>query len=224
MEQQPTVTVRGEAVLEVDPELAIITVSVTGRDRDRRQALTHLDERRREVQRILDSHAAAIEKIEGGAIAVHPEFKDRKRDERVASYVATSHMRIKVQDFSALEALVTSLADQELATVDGPDWALRPTSPSIRAARLAAVQDAIRSAKDYAEALGAQVTELLELADAGLLTQGSGGPQRTYMAASAGRSRGDRGGEPVEFDFAPEPQTVRGQVDARFGITTPSID
>ena len=59
------------------------------------------------------------------------------------------------------------LADQDQVEVAGPWWSLRPDSPAHREARHAAIADALLRAREYAEALGARVTALLELADAG---------------------------------------------------------
>ena len=39
MPTEPVISVRGEAVLEVDPEIAVVWVSVMARDKDRRRAV-----------------------------------------------------------------------------------------------------------------------------------------------------------------------------------------
>jgi uncharacterized protein YggE len=112
------------------------------------------------------------------------------------------------------------LADLALVTVRGPFWTLRPLSPHFHAARLEAVQDAVRRAKDYAAAVGSELIALLEMADEGLL--GGGGSAGSW-APMSGRARGG-GGDPVELDFTPEPQTVRGSVEMKFSMTRPELD
>jgi uncharacterized protein YggE len=65
---------------------------------------------------------------------------------------------------------VTSLSDEDLVSVAGPWWALRPDRPVYRDARLAAARDAMVRAREYAEAFGGGIAGLIEAADAGLLT------------------------------------------------------
>lgn len=211
-------------MLEVAPEIAVVMVSVTARDRDRGRALSHLEQRRDALQRIVRSYAGAVEKVEGGAVQVHPEFKDGKTSERVASYVAISSFRVTICDFEVLARLVGALTDQDLVTVTGPFWRLRPDSPSFRQARLEAVRDALGRARDYAEAVGSRVTELLELSDAGPLMRGGVAFEASPMSAGGGPIGGPASAEPAQFDFTPQLQTIRGHVEARFEMTRSSLD
>jgi uncharacterized protein len=63
-------------------------------------------------------------------------------------------VRITVRDFTVVGELVASLSDEDLVTVAGPWWALRPDSPVYRDARLAAARDAMVRAREYADAFG----------------------------------------------------------------------
>jgi len=231
LDGQPVVSVRGEAVLKVEPEIALVAVAVRARDADRRRALQHLDERRHAVQAVLDSHVNAIEKVEGGAVQVHADFKGGRPKERVAGYLTSCSFRIAVHDFTVLTDLASRLIDQEFATVAGPWWSLRPTSSTYRQARLAAAEDATRRARDYAEAFGGKLVALLEVADLGLLTEAMAGNSpptsgsMNDMPMAAGRRAGGGGStpeEPVEFDFTPEPQSVHAQIEARFTMSAPT--
>jgi uncharacterized protein len=219
MPTEPVISVRGEAVLEVDPEIALVWVTVTARDRDRRRAVELLAERTRRATAVVNGHGAAIEKLDSGQVNVRPEFKDGKPRERIAGYVAQGSLTVTVADFAVLGDLVTGLADLELVTVNGPNWQLRPASPARRDARLAAVRDALRRAREYAEAFGATITGLTEAADTGLLA-----PPPAHPVAFAARARvAPQAYEPPEFDFEPAKQTVSAQIEARFTMTPPSF-
>ena len=65
----PTVAVRGEAELEVDPELAHLLVTVSSRDRDRSRALARLTERLDSVDGIL-----VVDSPPGGPTTVTAEL------------------------------------------------------------------------------------------------------------------------------------------------------
>ncbi len=222
MNEQPVISVRGEALLEVEPEIAIVNVTIEARDRDRRTVLGRLASRNQHVTNLIKSHGEAVEKLESGPASVRPDIRDKKAGERVARYLGHASVRITVRDFTVLGELVTSLSEEDLVTVAGPWWALRPDSPVYRDARLAAARDAMVRAREYAEAFGGGIAGLIEAADVGLLTSpGEHGPRFRAMAAS--RATAFSGAPPqAELDFEPARQTVTAQVEARFAMIMPT--
>src|SRR5512139_312014 len=117
------VAVRGEALREVDPELAEFTVVVVARDKDRQAALTRLRERSDALRGLLDRHAEAIERRETGGLHVHPETA--KKGEKVTAYSGSVATTVVVHDFAALGELMLTLANQDQTHVNGPMWSLR---------------------------------------------------------------------------------------------------
>lgn len=212
MADAPVVAVRGEAYREVAPELARFTVTATARDRDRETTLTRLAERTAAVRVLLDAAEPAVERRETGQLRVWPET--RRSGERVVAYHGSVTTTVTVVDFTALGELMLRLADQEQVEVAGPWWSLRPDSPAYREARHAAIADALARAREYAEALGARVTALLELADTGLAAA-------PPMMAKAGFARGGEAAPELELD--PQPQPVQAAVEARFTISEPVL-
>ena len=208
----PVVSVRGEAFREVPPEIARFSVTVAARDRDRRRTLARLGERAGAVRALVETYGSAVERQETGALRVHPELK--RSGERVAAYQGSVTTTVTVSDFTVLAELMLRLADQDQTTVTGPWWQLRPDSPIHREARREAVGAAVARAREYAEALGARLTGLIEIADTGLA-----GP--TAMTRAAYQVDG---GGPPELDLDPEQQTVHATVEARFTITAPDLD
>jgi uncharacterized protein YggE len=102
--------------------------------------------------------------------------------------------------------------------VHGPWWQLRSSSDVYRQARMAAVGDAVRRAREYAAAFGVTLTGLLEVADRGMSSSGSGaGVQLRAAHASASHGRS------ASFDFEPSRQQVFGQIEARFSIEEPDL-
>jgi uncharacterized protein len=222
MDSQPVISVRGEAQFEVEPEIALVSVTVMAQDKDRRQALELLAGRTRAVADLIKGYGEAVEQLESGPATVHPALKDGKGRERVTGYVARAGFDVTVSDFTVLGELVPRLASQEMVTVSGPVWRLRPGSKAYRQARLAAAQDATRRAREYAEAFGGRVTGLVEAADMGLL----GAPRETRPASfrtSARLASAMEEADVPEIDFEPARQTVHAQVEARFTITAPQF-
>jgi uncharacterized protein len=214
----PVISVRGEASLEVEPEIAVVWVTVMARDADRHRAVELLAQRTGAVSSTIKGFGEAIDKLESQPVIVQPVFKDNRAKEKISGYNARGGFAVTVKDFAVLGDLVTGLADADLVTVAGPDWRLRPDSPVYRAARLAAAQDATQRAAEYAEAFGGRVNGLVEAADTGMLT-----PQRGPVAFAARAVSAAGAAEGPTFDFEPAKQTVTAQVEARYTMTAPQF-
>ncbi|MFE2288378.1 SIMPL domain-containing protein [Streptomyces sp. NPDC059443] len=219
----PRVAVRGEATLEVDPEIARIGITVSARGTDRRTALEDLTRRNNAVLDLVKSYGDPVEKLETGAFSITPELTRHGRGERIRAYHGRVHLTAELNDFTTLGELTTRLADLELTQVDGPWWALRPTSPAHGEARRQAVLEAVQRAREYAAALGANLAALVELADLGAenapapFRAGAPGAGMRTMAFSATEDTAPA------LDLEPQRQTVYAQVNARFTMTPPQL-
>lgn len=221
--ETPRVAVRGEARLEVDPEIARIGITVSARGTDRRSALDDLTRRNAQVLELAKSYGDAVEKLETGAFSISPEPARHGRGERVRAYHGRVHITAVLADFTALGELTTRLADLDLTRVDGPWWALRPDSPAHGEARRQAVLAAVQRAREYAGALGAHLTALVELADLGAETPASHGmPPGAGELRSAAFAAAAPEAAPA-LDLEPQRQTVYAQVNARFTMTPPEL-
>jgi uncharacterized protein len=218
MPADPVISVRGEATMEVEPEIAVVWVAVMARDGDRHRAVEQVTGRTARVGDMIKGFGDAIEKLESQPVVVQPLFKDGRPRGKVYAYAARAGFTVTVRDFAVLGELVTGLAEADLATVTGPDWQLRPGSPVYRTARLAAAADATRRAQEYAEAFGGRLTGLVEAADTGMM--GDTGPPR-FMAAARRAPVAAMADAAPEFDFEPAMQTVSAQVEARYTMTAP---
>ncbi|MEW2059329.1 SIMPL domain-containing protein [Streptomyces sp. NPDC007002] len=219
----PRVTVRGEAHLEVDPEIAHITITLTARNTDRRTTLDDLTRRNTTTLDLIKSHGDTVEKLETGTLTIRPELARHGRGERIRAYHGSIQLTATLSDFTALGELVARLADQELTRIDGPWWALRPTSPHHAAARRQAVHEALQRAREYAEALDTRIGALLELSDTGT----TGGPAfatAAYGGAGALRSAHvETAADAAPVDLEPVRQNVDAQVEAAFTLIPPNL-
>lgn len=221
------ISVRGEALLTVEPELVDLTVVVSAQAKDRREAFERLVKRNDEVLELLRSYGDSVEKVESSGVAVHPEVRKGGRDEKVRSYRGVVRVEVSIADFAALGEIVSRVADLEAAHLEGPRWRLRRTSPVYRKARTRAVGEALTRAQDYAEALGARITGLIELADSGLMqTEVHRAPHAVFQprAAVGGGFGGGGSPEPPVLDLEPAAQEVRASVEARFSATQPMFE
>ncbi|WBB97962.1 SIMPL domain-containing protein [Solwaraspora sp. WMMA2080] len=213
----PVVAVRGEVTREVPPELARFGVTAVARGKDRSGTLARLAERGDTVRTLIDGYGPAIERRESGALLVRPEW--RRSGERVIAYHASVTTTVTVVDFTVLGELMMRLAGQDQVQVSGPWWSLRPTSPELGQARRAAIAEAITRARDYADALGAEVTGLVELADHGMSA-----PQPVMLRGAPRAFAATEMADPApQLDLDPQVQTVQAVVEARFTISAPAV-
>jgi uncharacterized protein YggE len=224
MTNAPLISVRGEAVLEVEPEIARLSVHVQSQERDRRQALDRLVERNQQALDLIKSYGDAVEKLETGGLSITPQLKYRRREGDIRAYQGTVWIRLVVADFAVLGELVTRLGDVERAYVHGPDWGLRHDSEVYKQAARQAANEAVARARSYAEALGARLTGLVELADEGLTSDTRGHPEPVAMMAYSAAAGGAESAEPPAIDLEPATQIVRAAVEARFTATPPDLE
>ncbi|MEU9448350.1 SIMPL domain-containing protein [Streptomyces sp. NPDC048277] len=218
----PLLVVRGESELEVEPELARISVTVSARGRDRRSALDDLTRRNTAALDLVKSYGDAVAQLSTGTVSIAPELTERGRGERVRSYHGRVHLTAEFTDFTVLGELTTRLADLELTRVDGPWWSLRPDSPVYGEARRRAVTGAVQRAREYASALGTSLAALVELADTG--TESPRPSRATFDRGVRRMSAAAEVAEPAEpLDLEPPQLRVVAQVSAQFTMEPPRL-
>lgn len=218
----PLLSVRGEANLRVDPEIARLSVTIAARDKDRQRTLAQLAHRSENLRGLLDQYSEAIEGAETARAHVRPEYRDnRKPNEKILGYVGSITSQITIVDFTIIGELVLRLSDADLTTVDGPWWSLRIDSGVYRQARRIAARAAVERAREYAEALGATIVGLREFSDTGLSTVGDQPwPKMEMMRGMAMGAAADQGRP--ELNLEPAVQEVHAEVEARFLISQPT--
>jgi len=210
----PMVTVRGEAQIEVPPDLATLSVTVHSAGESSERVRAELAEASSRIGGLLEQYAAAIEQSSTTGLHIAPVFH-RRTGTRITGYRGTFSTQIVVHDLESLSPVVFALAPLPNSQIDGPWWSLRPDNAAYRSVRLAAIGDARRRADDYAGAVGATVLDLVEISD---LDTGYQGVREARMPMFAKGIADD-----ATFEFEPALQTVSGQVTVRFTITTPDL-
>ncbi len=143
-----------------------------------------------------------------------PQTGHRTGPERVHAWIAVI---IAVRDFGLLERLGGALAQQETLSIQQTIWNVDADNPAWKAVRADAIYSAVAKGRDYAAALGGSLTEVLHIADVGLLS-GEGGSARMYArtAMQAMDAAGAQSGAP---SLDPVPQELVAAIEARFTMT-----
>ncbi|KQS66024.1 SIMPL domain-containing protein [Modestobacter sp. Leaf380] len=213
MEPAPRVVVRGDVTHRVAPDHAELTLTVTGRDRQRDRALALVADHQRGVTDLLERFADLVTEHSTQGVSVHPVVEGRHR---VTGHLASVSTRVRVAEVGRAGELAVAAAALGGCELWGPHWGLDPDSPAHAAARTAAIGEAVTRARGYAAAVGSTLTGLVELRDVGA---GHGG-----LPVSATASRASGLPEAPEFDLTPALQDVHGAVEAVFTLTPPDLD
>ncbi|GAB4081896.1 SIMPL domain-containing protein [Modestobacter muralis] len=201
----PRVVVRGEAVAEVLPDAADLTVTVEVRDRRRDAALTRLAERQRSLTDLLEAARGDLAGVVTDAVAAYPEAGDGSR---VSGHVAVTTTRVRMADVAAAGELAVAVATLPDTSLHGPHWRVSRGHPVHQQVRGEAVADAVARARAYAAALGCRLTGLVEVRD---VDTSGGGSARAFAMAGGG----------PQLDLQPAPVEVHGQVEATFTMSVP---
>ncbi len=212
MSEQPQVVVSGEAVLTVPPEVAELGVTVRVSARDRQTAIERCGARSAEVTRVIAAAGDAVETADTAAVSVHLE----RYDQGPGVPVAVVRTRLVLGRPEAAGPLMVALGELDDVMIDGPSWQLRPGSSAPEEARLAAIDDAIRRARLYAGAFGAEISELIEIADAGLSRAGRAGLRDEATGVLAALETSGPG-----LELTPQQLRVHGSVEVRFRTSVP---
>lgn len=220
----PLLSVRGEARRMVPPDCAVVTAGIECQRGSKAEAV-------RAAAAELDSLTADLAAQGGVALDIgtgrrpvtwsaqsattHAEhaYDDKTgRQQPTGQMTAAVAVVITVRAFGLLDALGALLAAHEPISVHNVAWQVDWDNPAWPDVRAAAIQAAIRKARDYATALGGSLRTVEHVADAGLLDGDSAQPRFTGTSKMAHAAAA----EPDAPSLDPVPQELVAIIEARF--------
>lgn len=231
--QGTVISVRGDAELEVPPDLAMVFGRVLVIETSKAAALEQAASR-------LDGVLNALSNLGGVPLTAGDERrplawlahsartyprlrwnKERTRQVRTGKIVAEVDLVIKLRDFTLSDSAAAALAGHESYHSGHVAWSVDHDNPGWQRVRSDAIAAAIRKARDYAAALDGELRSLDHLADVGLLGAAHGHFAGEPSAAVALSSRGgDARGAP---SLDPAPQVLTAAVEAQFTASVPEL-
>lgn len=234
LENEVVISVRGEATATVDPDLATVHLGLSVTADNKSEASL-------QAGRLLEGAISGLAAMGGQArsaqtdkhpltwattsVSSHPEFKHDPGQGPMAptgKTVAGAQMEVRVRDFELLPALQAVLDDHQHLQTYSVGWHVDPDNPAWRLVRTEAIKDAIIRGRDYANALGGELSGIQHLADTGLLAGADHSPAPRPLAGRPAGARRPPTGGPQPPPLDPLPQVVSAIVEARFiaaGIT-----
>ena len=210
-ERRPQMTVQGVGQVSVSPDIATVSVGVVAEARTADAALAANTELMTGVFETLGAAGIEPEDIRTTAISLAPKWhypgSGEERIQRIVGFTANNAVEIRVRDLARLGEVLDSVVRSGANRVNAIRFGLDDPTAAEDEARRAAVADALRKARLYAEAAGVTLGRVMEIAETGMHQPG---PRPMFEAAMA------RDAAPVPV--AEGELTVRADVSVLFAL------
>ena len=160
------VTVGGEATIAVAPDTAIIRIGVTSQGKNAREAS---EANARQITAVLAAiKASGIDDrdIQTSRLSLQPQYDPNKSGTaRLTGFQVTNQLTVKIHDIGKLPDILDRAIAAGANEMSGIEFAVSQQSRLLDQARAEAVADARRKAELYAQAAGAKLGRVLQIAD-----------------------------------------------------------
>lgn len=176
-----TITVSGEAQVSADPDMATINLGVTTQALTAKAALDANSAALQSVLAKLKAEGIEPKDIQTTGLSVNPQFDYNNTSggtQKITGYVASNSVVVAVRKLDGLGDTLDAVVTEGANTLNGISFGLQDPGPKQDEARRAAVTEAVRRAKLYAEAAGVTLGPVLTISE-----QGGGMPVMPMAAA-----------------------------------------
>lgn len=207
----PSVTVQGEAKVEVVPDELVVELSVTHLAKDVAAATTDVNRRTTAALAAVREAGVADADVRALAVRVQPQYDWREGEQLFRGHEASRSIRLVVRAVDAWPRLLDALVAAGVDRVDSVEPRHSDQQGIAREALREAVADARARADVLAQAAGATVSSVYSLAETG--RNYTVARQRTASAADMMAAP-----PPPEAAFEPGTITITANVHAVFRL------
>jgi hypothetical protein len=163
---EPTVTVRGSAVVLAVPDESVWTLELNHVVDDARAALEDVARRTRDLSSLLDELGVPVAGRSTSEAVVSEELDHVEGRQVHRGFRAWAELTVRVGDPVVASRMVELAVGRCRAQVRGPTWVVAPDNPARAQACREAAAEAQQKAAGYAEALGLRLGPVVEIRDA----------------------------------------------------------
>jgi uncharacterized protein YggE len=201
-----TVTVRGQATVRTEPDVAALWITLSAFEDSPDKALGDVAQRAEALATLLDELGVPEADRSSAGISVAAEFDPPGRGNRGLGHRATARITVHLSDPEVIGRTISRANEDLRASIDGPHWFVTPANPArLEAARQAAA-DARSKAQAYAAGGGVTLGSLMRLVEPD--TANRPGVIRTVSSAADSRET------PIDV----EDYEVQATIDATFAL------
>src|SRR5437762_730277 len=161
----PTVTVRGHATVQVEPDEVQMWVEVSALEATPEKALAEASRWGQLLQDVFEQlQVPPANRITTG-LSIREEHEYERQRNILKGYRASSRVLLRLSDPSVIGRLMTEATSRAQARIEGPWWRVAPDNPAWTEARRRAALEARAKAQAYAEALGHRLGPVIAVAE-----------------------------------------------------------
>jgi uncharacterized protein YggE len=208
-----TVWVGADGKYEAEPDTALMQFNISAQEDNLQAANARASKASEQVRQLLRTNGLDPKQAQIGMFSVQPVYDYKNPKRKLVGYRVDSNISIKIKDFSKIGPLTQGLADMDVTG----NQSLTYTLDDMDAAKIKAVEDALRRAHDEASAVARSSGRTLgELSYASVDTFEPIRPRPMPMAAQMMKSA-DAMAAPTE-DFGAQKITVTSHVNAMYSL------
>jgi len=189
------VTVAGEAITKVEPDVAVLVIAVVTQSS---QAIDAQQENARKSEAVgsaVKAIAGANAEIKTSDYTLQPQYDYRdNRLPKIIGYDARNSVTVTLSDLKNVGAVIDAASRAGANNIQSVSFMLRQTSPARGAALHDATKQAMNKAQSIAEALGGRVLRVVEENEG---TAVSGSPTAGYEAMETTKLSANRTMTPI---------------------------
>jgi len=168
----PRILVTGEGSVDVAPDMALLTLSVTREAETARAALDANSSAMNEVLAAMKAEGIEARDLQTSGFSIQPRYRypspkssDNREPPRIIGYRVRNSLSVRVRDIGKVGGILDKSVT--LGVNEGGNVAFTNQDPSaaITQARIRAMKDAMAKAETLAEAAGVKTGRLLEISE-----------------------------------------------------------
>ena len=177
--RQTRITVGGDAIVQAQPDTAIMTVSVVTQGKRAIDAQQENATKTDAVVRALKAAAGAGAEVKTSGYSLQPMRVYRENQPpTITGYEARNSVTVTTSDLTKLGNLIDTVAQAGANDITGISFTLRQDRPARNRALQEATREAMNKAQVMAQALGGRVVGIAEVQEEGFIRP----PQPVYQA------------------------------------------
>jgi uncharacterized protein YggE len=209
-----TIWVGADGKYEAEPDTALMQFNISVQEDNLQAANTRATKAAEQVRQLLRSNGLDPKQAQVGMFSVNPVYDYKNPKRKLVGYRVDTNITIKLKDFSKIGPITQGLADMDVTGNQSLSYIL----DDMDAAKIKAVEDALRRAHDEANAVAKTSGRTLgELSYASVDTFEPVRPMPIMRAAPMAAKAADAGPAPTE-DFGAQKVTVTAHVNAMYNL------
>ncbi|MEO0072356.1 MAG: SIMPL domain-containing protein [candidate division WOR-3 bacterium] len=160
-----TLTVRGEGIVEPEPDLAIIQLGIALQDASAHKVYQNTEELVKEITKA--ALAAGIKKddIKTGSLSLYPHYDYSDYVQKILGYQMNCNLTIRVRDLKKLSNVIEMIARASTNTTFSIFYGFQEPEKLETQARTKAFKDASRKAQELAKAANLKLGRIVKITE-----------------------------------------------------------